>query len=83
MRRLMLMLCVACSGTPASEPQPTPEPDPEIELAIPDAIVTADEIAWEQLNPARGDASPMAADLWGGTRKRSGNRLRGSLRGWV
>lgn len=28
-------------------------------------IVTADEVNWGYLNPARGDKSPGAADLWG------------------
>jgi hypothetical protein len=28
-------------------------------------VVTASEANWEQLNPARGDKSPMAATLWG------------------
>ncbi|MET0071237.1 MAG: DUF4437 domain-containing protein [Candidatus Thiodiazotropha sp.] len=28
-------------------------------------LVLASEVKWEQLNPARGDKSPMAATLWG------------------
>lgn len=28
-------------------------------------IVTASQVKWEKLNPARGDASPQAATLWG------------------
>ena len=28
-------------------------------------VVLASEIQWEQLNPARGDASPQAANVWG------------------
>lgn len=32
-------------------------------------VVLASEIKWEQLNPARGDKSPMAANLWGNRKK--------------
>ena len=28
-------------------------------------VVSASEVEWEQLNPARGDASPQAGTLWG------------------
>lgn len=28
-------------------------------------LILASEVQWEQLNPARGDKSPMAATLWG------------------
>ncbi|MEM9806584.1 MAG: DUF4437 domain-containing protein [Cyanobacteria bacterium P01_D01_bin.56] len=28
-------------------------------------VVAISEIEWSPLNPARGDASPRAADLWG------------------
>ncbi|MEM7455139.1 MAG: DUF4437 domain-containing protein [Planctomycetota bacterium] len=28
-------------------------------------VVLASELAWEQLNPARGDQSPQAANVWG------------------
>ena len=28
-------------------------------------VVLTSEIQWEQLNPARGDASPQAANIWG------------------
>ncbi len=34
-------------------------------------VVLASEVEWEQLNPARGDASPQAGTLWG-DRKGSG-----------
>ena len=30
----------------------------------------ASELQWEQLNPARGDASPQAADVWGNRKEK-------------
>ncbi len=35
------------------------------------SITLASDLQWQQLNPARGDQSPKAADLWG-NRKDSG-----------
>lgn len=40
------------------------------------AIVLASEVEWQALNPARGDASPRAATLWG---DRNGSRPTGFL----
>ena len=37
----------------------------------PVAVVSASDIEWEQLNPARGDNSPKAATLWGDRNGRS------------
>lgn len=55
-RALSLALAVtACAG---SQVAPTP-------AGSSSTIILASEAKWEQLNPARGDKSPMAATLWG------------------
>lgn len=33
-------------------------------------VVSVSEVKWEKLNPARGDKSPKAADLWGNRKKK-------------
>ena len=62
---LAALVSAACGG-PQVEPQPANEP----------TIVSAAEADWQQLNPARGDASPMAATLWG---DRNGTQATGFL----
>lgn len=52
----------ACASTPPSGTKAT-EPANQ--------TVRIEDVTWEQLNPARGDKSPKAADLWG-DRKASG-----------
>ncbi len=53
MKRVALaLLLTACGGS--STPVPTGP-----------RVVEASEIEWEALNPARGDRSPRAANLWG------------------
>ncbi len=47
------MLPLQCTPLRAEEAAPTTK------------ITLASDIQWEQLNPARGDASPKAATLWG------------------
>ncbi|MES9970543.1 MAG: DUF4437 domain-containing protein [Candidatus Thiodiazotropha sp.] len=49
---LVGVLTSVCSSLPATA-------DPVKE------VVLASEVKWQQLNPARGDKSPMAATLWG------------------
>ena len=46
----------ACSTTAVAPTTPTPAPV---------VVVATDDVVWEKLNPARGDASPLAATLWG------------------
>lgn len=50
------LLVVACGS--ASQPSTAPP-------AAPLTILSVDDVAWEQLNPARGDQSPQAGTLWG------------------
>ncbi|WP_338517728.1 DUF4437 domain-containing protein [Alteromonas gracilis] len=42
-------------------------------------IVTADEVNWGYLNPARGEKSPGAADLWGDRTKNTATRHAGAF----
>ena len=51
-----------CASAPvtATAPEPTPPADER-----PATVVLASEVEWQPLNPARGDASPRAATLWG------------------
>lgn len=51
----LALLCAACSG-----PQSTVTSDDD---AL--TIRRAADLDWQALNPARGDASPRAADVWG------------------
>ncbi|MEM6960842.1 MAG: DUF4437 domain-containing protein [Myxococcota bacterium] len=53
---------IACAGSQATAPASVPASIAPPSVA---AAVLVSEIEWEQLNPARGDASPMAATLWG------------------
>ncbi|MFK7991362.1 MAG: DUF4437 domain-containing protein [Sandaracinaceae bacterium] len=59
---LCLFALAACAGTPAHAAETAPTaPTAQPAAAI---ILTAD-LDWQQLNPARGDASPMAATVFG------------------
>lgn len=71
-----LVLCLllgACSDTAAPSSENEREPDPAVEAvteteALPETeatVVLASEVEWTPLNAARGDASPMAATVWG------------------
>lgn len=53
---IVLRMCVAASSSHAQSIQSAAK------------VVVAADIQWEQLNPARGDASPQAATLWGDRR---------------
>ncbi len=44
---------------------PAPPPSGAEPGAAQVRVVLASEVDWQPLNPARGDASPMAANLWG------------------
>lgn len=51
---------------PPAAPQDSETSAPKAEPAAKDVkIVLASDVEWQALNPARGDASPMAATLWG------------------
>ncbi len=71
MKKLCLLavtvVAASCSGATrqTSEGPLAASVDPGI------TISRASEVQWQQLNPARGDQSPKAADLWG-DRKSSG-----------
>ncbi|MEM8609922.1 MAG: DUF4437 domain-containing protein [Myxococcota bacterium] len=51
----LALLISACAGSQVAPSTAVPTT----------TVVLASEAEWEQLNPARGDASPMAATLWG------------------
>lgn len=61
-----MLLVTACSSSTATPPMHEPSsataaPDPHAATKI----VVPSELAWEHLNPARGDKAPQAATLWG------------------
>lgn len=61
---LCLGLVVGLSAcTSVETPSRTADPEPAAQTAS--RVVLASEVDWQQLNPARGDESPSAADLWG------------------
>ena len=51
----LFLVLAACAS---AQVRPTPSDSTS-------TVIPASEVQWEQLNPARGDASPMAATLWG------------------
>ena len=65
MRRLLLLPflpCLLLSCAPAGSSAPSmPEVTPQSRAVV----LPIDAVAWAPLNPARGDASPRAANLWG------------------
>ena len=65
-------LASGCRAGAQADPLPafTPAADARYE------VVASADLKWEQLNPARGDASPRAATLWG---DRQGNEPTGFL----
>lgn len=63
-------LAAACSGAST-----IPNVAPSTEAGSSEVLLAAD-VEWEPLNPARGDASPAAATLWG---DRDGNEPTGFL----
>lgn len=66
----LIIFALACGGPQPSAPAP----------AGGATAVRVSEVEWEPLNPARGDASPMAATLWG---DRNGSSATGFLFGPV
>lgn len=57
---LTLLASGCATVAPQRTPQPAEQPSP---AAI--TILPAAQVPWQQLNPARGDQSPQAANLWG------------------
>ncbi|MEO0774945.1 MAG: DUF4437 domain-containing protein [Bacteroidota bacterium] len=63
----LVLLALACSETPQEQPS-SAAPQPEAtahSAAAPTELVLRSDLQWEALNPARGDQSPRAANLWG------------------
>lgn len=65
------MFSMACTNSSTTEPTPTttepsktilPKPAPNLSKH---RVVPSTAITWSALNPARGDKSPQAGDLWG------------------
>jgi len=56
------VLTVTGCGTPPANATAEAPDQPRVAHAT---VVLAAELDWQPLNPARGDASPMAANLWG------------------
>lgn len=62
---VMVSFLVSCAKT-ETESEPKPEQEAfEISGTPTNRVVLSSEIEWEQLNPARGDKSPMAGTVWG------------------
>lgn len=57
-------VCVAVSGC-AGSAEPRGRPEKPSTSAAATEVTLASDLRWEKLNPARGDASPQAATLWG------------------
>jgi len=64
---LAAVLTTSCSGSQAATgSEPTARPvEPVLPPASPTQILRTADVAWEHLNPARGDKAPQAATLWG------------------
>lgn len=60
----IIMLTVGCAGATSTVAEARPEPDGPVR------ILAASDVVWGHLNPARGDRSPGAADLWGDRKER-------------
>lgn len=56
-------------STRSPSPRTTKQAAPPTSAGVSYKLVLASEVKWEQLNPARGDKSPQAADVWGGRKK--------------
>ncbi len=59
----LLLVAAGCSSPQATPAADAPQPRPAGSAKL--VVTTAAEVDWQQLNPARGDASPKAATLWG------------------
>lgn len=59
--RMILITCLALLGACAQSPQTAREASAADGLRV----ISAEDLQWGHLNPARGDASPRAANLWG------------------
>lgn len=58
---LTSLVIAACTSLPIASDSIAPKSAAEASLKV----VLMPEVEWEQLNPARGDKSPMAGTLWG------------------
>ncbi|MEM9489571.1 MAG: DUF4437 domain-containing protein, partial [Myxococcota bacterium] len=65
----LALVATACAGSQIASPtaeSAVPTAEPTAPTAEPTTtMVSASEVEWEQLNPARGENSPKAATLWG------------------
>ncbi len=55
----LLVASTACSAAPTQPATSSPSREPFFEVLL------AEQVEWGPLNPARGDASPLAGTLWG------------------
>ena len=57
----LVVVATSCAGlpTPSGDRTSVPAGEPV------NTVVLANDVRWEQLNPARGDQSPQAGTLWG------------------
>ena len=60
--KFITCLALVVFATACAEQPPTSYSDAQKESII---VTTADEVTYQPLNPARGDASPQAGVLWG------------------
>lgn len=58
-------LAISVSGCASSRSGPNPSSPPEAAATTTLTVVPYEEVDWGALNPARGNAGPRAADLWG------------------
>ena len=64
--KTFLSLAFACMLTACAGSQVTSDKIATQPAAVPtNRVVLMSEVKWEQLNPARGDKSPLAGTLWG------------------
>jgi len=60
-----LLLTFACIMVACDNTQVTSDKSTQESTTSTNKVVSASEIKWEQLNPARGDKSPQAGTIWG------------------
>lgn len=65
-RTIMASLLTALLGITACETMPVPHSPEQLGTV---KVITPDEVVYQPLNPARGDASPQAGVLWGDIRE--------------
>ena len=62
---LLSVIAVLCLAGCSSSPVASGKAHPHASAAGGCEVVAIDDVEWAPLNPARGDASPQAGDLWG------------------